>query len=70
MADNTRMATMAAEIRAHEAELQRVMDLLELSDQEQRAHTASRGGSERAHGAYSINGGITASKPSPASWWI
>ncbi|KAL9324153.1 hypothetical protein ACSQ67_009010 [Phaseolus vulgaris] len=40
MADNTRMATMAAEIRAHNAELKRVMDLLELCDQEQRAHTA------------------------------
>ncbi|KAL9324183.1 hypothetical protein ACSQ67_009040 [Phaseolus vulgaris] len=39
MVDNTRMATMAAEIRAHDAELKRVMDLLELRDQEQRVHT-------------------------------
>jgi len=34
------MATMTAEIRGHDAELKRVMDLLELRDQEQRAHTA------------------------------
>jgi len=34
------MATMAAEIRAHDAELKRVMDFLELRDQEQCAHTA------------------------------
>ena len=39
MADNTRMATMAAELRAHDAEFKRVMELLELRDQEQRAHT-------------------------------
>jgi len=49
MADNTRMATMAVEIRAHDAELKRVMDLLELRDQEQHAHTAQVEAAANAH---------------------
>jgi len=40
MAENTRLTTMAADIRAHEVELKRVMDLFKLRDQEQSAHTA------------------------------
>ncbi|KAL9303542.1 hypothetical protein ACSQ67_020805 [Phaseolus vulgaris] len=49
MVDNTRMATMAAKIRTHDAELKQVMDLLELRDQEQRAHTGQVEAATNAH---------------------
>jgi len=43
------MATMAAKIRTHDAELKQVMDLLELRDQEQRAHTRQVEAAANAH---------------------